>query len=67
MEYLQHKQNGNIYLIRGYGYWQGTSYRTLQPRGSKRTVQIKEKSIQKLMKPYKPKFFEKIKLFFEFT
>ena len=64
--YIQHKRNGNIYAVKGYGYWQGANYRTLQPRGSKRTIQIKETAIQREMIKYKPGFFEKIKLFFEF-
>lgn len=65
MEYLINKKTRIIYAIKSVTFLSNEKYYWLRARGTKRTIQVREKIVNQTLIFYRPGFFEKIKLFFE--
>lgn len=66
MEYLINKKTRIIYAVKSVSFFSNERYYWLRAKGQRRTIQVKEKTVNQTLITYKPGFFEKIKIFFEF-
>lgn len=66
MEYLINKKTRIIYAVKSVSLFNNEKYYWLRVKGQRRIIQVKEKIVNQTLITYKPGFFEKIKLFFEF-